>query len=207
METQGLVAIDGGIRLPDDCLQLAETVVRRHRLAERFLTEVLGLSWAEAHPEAGRWEHVISERVEEAMVRLLGDPTTCPHGNPIPGSSSVAPDSVSLDQLAVGATFTVTRIPEELEFAPGIRDDGDENYDGVAAVMEGTPGLTRLIRAEPGTLALFRGRRALHRVTRVSGARPRIMMLLSFDEREETVWGAEAQRRVFGRAAGEALVP
>lgn len=93
------------------------------------------------------------------------------------------------------------------EFAPGIRDDGDENYDGVAAVMEGIPGLTRLIRAEPGTLALFRGRRALHRVTRVSGARPRIMLLLSYDEREETVWGAEAQRRVFGRAAGEAVVP
>jgi len=120
MEHQGLVDIDGGIRLTKDGLDLAESVVRRHRLAERFLTDVLGLSWAEAHGEAGRWEHVISDRVEEAMIRLLGDPTTCPHGNPIPGSDYHAPDAISLDQLAVGDGFTVSRIPEELEFAPGI---------------------------------------------------------------------------------------
>ena len=54
------------------------------------------------------------------MVRVLGEPTTCPHGNPIPGSDYHAPDTTSLDQLAVGAVFTVSRIPEELEFAPGI---------------------------------------------------------------------------------------
>jgi DtxR family Mn-dependent transcriptional regulator len=101
-------------------MDLAEMVVRRHRLAERFLTDILGLSWAEAHGEAGRWEHVISEKVEGAMVRVLGDPTTCPHGNPIPGSDYHAPDSVALDSLTVGDAFVVTRIPEELEFTPGI---------------------------------------------------------------------------------------
>jgi DtxR family Mn-dependent transcriptional regulator len=120
LEHQGLVTVSDGIRLTDDGLDLAETVVRRHRLAERFLTDVLGLSWAEAHGEAGRWEHVISERVEEAMVRLLGDPTTCPHGNPIPRSDYHAPPAVTLDSLPVGAAFVVSRIPEELEFAPGI---------------------------------------------------------------------------------------
>jgi DtxR family transcriptional regulator, Mn-dependent transcriptional regulator len=120
LESQGLVSVTDGIRLTPDGLELAETVVRRHRLAERFLTDVLGLSWAEAHGEAGRWEHVISERVEAAMVRLLGDPTTCPHGNPIPRSDYRAPDAVTLDSLPAGATFTVIRIPEELEFAPGI---------------------------------------------------------------------------------------
>jgi DtxR family Mn-dependent transcriptional regulator len=120
LEHQGLVEIDGGIRLTGDGMELAETVVRRHRLAERFLTDILGLSWAEAHPEAGRWEHVISDRVEEAMVKILGDPTTCPHGNPIPGSNYRAPDAVSLDELGVGDGFTVSRIPEELEFTPGI---------------------------------------------------------------------------------------
>jgi len=93
------------------------------------------------------------------------------------------------------------------EYAPGIRTAEDENFDGVAAVMDGRPGLSRLLAVEPGTLALFRGRRALHRVTRVEGARPRIILLLSYDERRETVWGPEAQRRVFGRAAGEAPVP
>jgi DtxR family Mn-dependent transcriptional regulator len=94
--------------------------VRRHRLAERFLTDVLALSWAEAHEEAGKWEHVISDRVEAAMMRLLGDPTTCPHGNPIPGSAYQPPAAVSLDQLGIGDGFTVTRIPEELEFTPGL---------------------------------------------------------------------------------------
>ena len=120
MDHEGLVTMKGGIKLTDDGVNLAERVVRRHRLAERFLTDILGLSWAEAHAEAGRWEHVISDRVEGALVRHLGDPTTCPHGNPIPGTSYEAPNTVTLQDLAVGATFTVSRIPEELEFAPGI---------------------------------------------------------------------------------------
>ena len=102
MQQQGLVTVDGAIRLTDDGLRLAESVVRRHRLAERFLTDILGLSWADAHAEAGKWEHVISDPVEAALVRLLGEPTTCPHGNPIPGSDYQAPDAVPLDGLAVG---------------------------------------------------------------------------------------------------------
>jgi DtxR family Mn-dependent transcriptional regulator len=123
MEKQGLVTIEAGaIGLTVDGLALAEQVVRRHRIAEVFLTEVLGLSWAEAHAEAGRWEHVISERVESAMLRLLDDPTTCPHGNPIPGSGYAAPDMVNLSSVSPGASFTVVRIPEELEFTPGLLD-------------------------------------------------------------------------------------
>ena len=70
--------------------------------------------------EAGKWEHVISEQVEVAMNRLLGDPTTCPHGNPIPGSEYVEPDSAPLSSQPVGESFTVRRIPEELEFTPGL---------------------------------------------------------------------------------------
>lgn len=124
MEHDGLVRIrDGHIGLTTDGRALAERVVRRHRLAERFLTDILGLSWAEAHTEAGKWEHVISPHVEEALVRVLGDPTTCPHGNPIPGSAYLAPDEARpLKELAVGSEFTVTRIPEELEFTPGLLD-------------------------------------------------------------------------------------
>ena len=121
MERAGLVEINGGvIRLLPDGHDLAETVVRRHRLAERFLTDMLGLSWAEAHDEAGRWEHVISPTVEVAMMRALGDPTTCPHGNPIPGTDYQPPTSVTLNTLSVGQSFTVSRIPEELEFTPGL---------------------------------------------------------------------------------------
>src|SRR5690606_2983022 len=74
LESEGLLTTDGGIQLTDTGLALAQTVVRRHRLAERFLTDVLKLSWAEAHHEAGKWEHVFSDHVEEAMNRLLGEP-------------------------------------------------------------------------------------------------------------------------------------
>lgn len=121
MEGEGLVALKSGvIRLTPAGERLAQTVVRRHRLAERFLTDILGLSWAIAHTEAGKWEHVISDEVELAMVSLLGDPTTCPHGNPIPGSGYSKPDQRALSDVVVGTSFVVSRIPEELEFAPGL---------------------------------------------------------------------------------------
>lgn len=111
---------DGRISLTDKGEELAQRVVRRHRLAERFITDILGLSWALAHREAGRWEHVMSDEVETAMSRVLGEPTTCPHGNPIPGSQYVAPTAQRLNQLTVGQRFTISRIPEELEFTPGM---------------------------------------------------------------------------------------
>jgi len=128
MEQENLVRIDGTtIVLTDDGKVLAEKVVRRHRLAERFLTDILGLSWADAHEEAGKWEHVISDSVDEALTRVLGDPTTCPHGNPIPGADYVPPKTRSLRELPVGATFTIARIPEELEFEPGMLDFLEEH--------------------------------------------------------------------------------
>lgn len=120
LEAEGLITNEGKISLTAKGLELAQQVVRRHRLAERFLTDVLQLSWAEAHHEAGKWEHVISENVEVAMNRLLGDPTTCPHGNPIPGSDYVELDLSPLSDHPVGERFTVKRIPEELEFTPGL---------------------------------------------------------------------------------------
>jgi DtxR family transcriptional regulator, Mn-dependent transcriptional regulator len=123
MEGAGLVAVSGStISLKESGRVLAERVVRRHRLAERFLTDMLGLSWADAHAEAGKWEHVISDSVEEALQRVLGDPTTCPHGNPIPGADYVAPATLLLREVPVGSSFTINRIPEELEFEPGMLD-------------------------------------------------------------------------------------
>ena len=133
---EGLVELDQGrIHLTPDGHQLAERVVRRHRIAERFLTDILGLSWADAHREAGRWEHVMSSEVEAAMDRVLGSPTTCPHGNPIPGSDYRAPDAVRLSDLGPGSAFQVTRIPEELEFAPGLLDFLEES-----AILPGSEG-------------------------------------------------------------------
>ncbi len=137
LEADGLLTNDGGIELTETGKRLAQQVVRRHRLAERFLTDVLKLSWAEAHHEAGKWEHVMSDNVEEAMNNLLGDPTTCPHGNPIPGSDYVEPDAAPLAEHPVGESFTVRRIPEELEFTPGLLEflEASSMRPGISGVV------------------------------------------------------------------------
>ncbi len=97
---------------------LATTIVRRHRLAERLLVDVIGLEWEKVHAEAARWEHAISADVEEKLVLLLGDPATCPHGNPIPGSLHPQPTAatVALADAAVGP-ITVARVSERLEMS------------------------------------------------------------------------------------------
>ena len=129
MKDAGLVLIDGTeISLSEKGSRLANQVVRRHRLAERFLTDILGLSWAEAHHEAGKWEHVVSPRVEAAFLKLLEDPTTCPHGNPIPGSDYQTPEGTSaLAEISIGNGFVIERIPEELEFQPGLLEFLEES--------------------------------------------------------------------------------
>ncbi len=140
---EGLVSNDDGeITLTKSGATLAQTMVRRHRLAERFLTDVLNLSWAEAHHEAGKWEHVISPRVEEAIVEQLGDPTTCPHGNPIPGSDYIEPDLFSMSTAERNEAFVITRIPEELEFTPGLLEFLEDNQ-----VLPGT--VAKVIATSP----------------------------------------------------------
>jgi DtxR family Mn-dependent transcriptional regulator len=154
MHGEGFVQLDGSvINLTADGRRLAEQVVRRHRLAERLLTDILGLSWADAHLEAGKWEHVISDPVERAINRLLDNPTTCPHGNPIPGSSYAAPATVALSDIAVGAEFTVTRIPEELEFTPGLLDFLED-----ASVLPGRSGVVTAVSPDGTTTVEIGGR-------------------------------------------------
>lgn len=107
--------------LTDSGRQLAEKVVRKHRLAERLLVDVIGLEWHKVHREAGRWEHVISDDVEARLVELLGDPATCPHGNPIPGSHTTPPpeSTRSLADAAPGEWVRLVRISEEVELNLG----------------------------------------------------------------------------------------
>ncbi len=87
MERDGLVVVsdDRTLQLTDAGRQKAVDVMRKHRLAERLLSDVIGLDWAYVHEEACRWEHVMSEQVERRLVELLGHPTESPYGNPIPG--------------------------------------------------------------------------------------------------------------------------
>lgn len=118
---RGMVVVERGqVRLTAEGMEHAERRVRRHRLAERFLTDVLGLGWARAHVEAEAWEQVMNRRTEEAMSRVLGAPTTCPHGNPIPGSNWADPLATPLEELHPGDGFEVVRITEQLEFVPGM---------------------------------------------------------------------------------------
>jgi DtxR family Mn-dependent transcriptional regulator len=102
------------IKLTPDGLREAEAVVRRHRLAERWLADRLGLNWIEAHREAERLEHAISARVEEALWRDLGMPRTCPHGNPIPGLAGDLVEAAPLSTVPSG-TYVVERVFEQLE--------------------------------------------------------------------------------------------
>ncbi len=92
----------------------AAAIVRRHRIVERWLTDSLGLDWVVADEEAARLEHTISELVEKRLYEVLGRPSSCPHGNPIPGHSVPVSGEVRLGGLAGGAA-TVTRISEVAE--------------------------------------------------------------------------------------------
>lgn len=112
-----------GVRLTKAGEQLALHVLRRHRLLELFLVEVLGIDWSEAHAEAEELEHVISETVLARIDLLLGHPSVDPHGDPIPSSAGKleAPDLCSLAELRTGNTTRIVRIvdqtPEFLRFA------------------------------------------------------------------------------------------
>ena len=116
---EGYVTLDDSrvIRLTTEGRVYATSVMRRHRLAERLLTDVMGMPWSQVHEEACRLEHAISPLLEEHLVRLLGDPGSCPHGNPIPGSANVlvhGPLDI-LSTTADGGSVTVRRLDEELE--------------------------------------------------------------------------------------------
>ena len=101
--------------------KIAISLARRHRLVERLLVDVLQMSWDEAHDEACRLEHHISLQVERALTTYLHNPTTCPHGNPIPGSGGVLrSDSQTLDTFGAGKRVEIDRIGEDAEHEPGL---------------------------------------------------------------------------------------
>jgi len=114
MTRDGMVRLDTHkeIELTARGDQAAAAIVRRHRIMERWLTDVLGLDWVTADAEAERLEHAVSEVVEETLYRSLGRPKTCPHGNPIPGHSTMRASEVRLSALRPGETGTITRISE-----------------------------------------------------------------------------------------------
>jgi DtxR family Mn-dependent transcriptional regulator len=117
MTRDGLVRMNRRkeIELTARGMRAAESIVRRHRIMERWLTDGLGLDWVTADMEAARLEHAVSEVVEQRLYETLGRPATCPHGNPIPGHSRVVPKEVRLSSLRTGDHATVTRVSEVAE--------------------------------------------------------------------------------------------
>ena len=117
MARNGLVRLNGRkeIELTRRGLVAAESIVRRHRIMERWLTDSLGLDWVTADAEAARLEHAVSETVERRLYEVLGKPSTCPHGNPIPGHSLAAGGEVRVSSLEAGARATLSRVSEVAE--------------------------------------------------------------------------------------------
>jgi DtxR family transcriptional regulator, Mn-dependent transcriptional regulator len=103
-----------GPALSDEGRRQAAAVIRRHRLSERLLTDVLGLPWDRVHDEAMRLEHSLTPEAESRLKSLLNDPDTCPHGSPIPGSDDTdAPPSRGLDTVPAGTQVRIEQIAEE----------------------------------------------------------------------------------------------
>ncbi|MFN8104928.1 MAG: metal-dependent transcriptional regulator [Acidimicrobiia bacterium] len=109
------VADNRELRLTPPGVKLADNVVRRHRVAERILTDLVKLPWHIAHEEAHKLEHGLSDRVVDAALEVLGYPTTCPHGSPIPGSGYQAPPTVTIAEVEAGTEFVLEQVGEGIE--------------------------------------------------------------------------------------------
>jgi DtxR family transcriptional regulator, Mn-dependent transcriptional regulator len=115
LERDGYVTrgADKALAFTDNGLEHAEGIVRRHRLIERFLTDVLGIPWDEVHEEAERLEHAMSPVLEARMLAAIGDAKTCPHGHPIHAGERLL--GVPLADVEVGATVRILRLENEAE--------------------------------------------------------------------------------------------
>ncbi|HVM21040.1 MAG TPA: metal-dependent transcriptional regulator [Egibacteraceae bacterium] len=149
LEHDGLMHVtpDRTIELSEHGRELAMSVMRKHRLAERLLTDVIGLEWEQVHNEACRWEHVISDAVEQRLIQLLDRPTTCPHGNPIPGIAADGEESwQQLETMSAaagsGGAVTLRRISEKLQ--------GDVSAMRFLRTSGLRPGVTATLRAANG---------------------------------------------------------
>ena len=150
LEEDGYVERSGrSVTLTERGREVAVTVTRRHRLAERLLVDVIGLEWHKVHEEAGRWEHVISADVEAKLVVLLGDPAPGPHGNPLPGRAhGVVQPERALSTARPGQEVILVRIAEMLE-----HDDGTLESLDAAGFIPGSHGRVT-DRAADGSLRI-----------------------------------------------------
>jgi DtxR family Mn-dependent transcriptional regulator len=158
MERDGLLAVEGDrhLELSDDGRAMATRVMRKHRLAECLLVDVIGLQWEDVHSEACRWEHVMSETVERRILEILGHPTVSPYGNPIPGLTELDQESADADLAGLttldkvvrdsSTRVTVIRIGEPIQTDAGL----------MAALRRAgaLPGATVKVVTSPGGLLI-----------------------------------------------------
>jgi DtxR family Mn-dependent transcriptional regulator len=152
MERDGLVVVSGDrhLELTDTGRKRATEVMRKHRLAERLLADVIGLDWAYVHDEACRWEHVMSERVERRIYEMLDHPTESPYGNPIPGLAALGGQpgpgfgdgAISLleamKSYGPASGVTISRLAEPIQVEPELLAQLDEGgiRPGAAVTLE-----------------------------------------------------------------------
>jgi len=115
MQNSGLVSFGENLKLTEKGLCLAKIITRRHRITERFLSEVLNLPWEEVYRESTRWENVLSPITEKAMLGILGNPTTGPFGNPIPYSNYKEKKMYPILEVDPKNTYLIEKITEELK--------------------------------------------------------------------------------------------
>jgi DtxR family Mn-dependent transcriptional regulator len=144
LEADGYITrrADKSIEFTDSGREHAEDVVRRHRLIERFLTDVFDIPWDQVHEEAEKLEHWMSPTVEERMLKAIGDADTCPHGHPI--FSHTRQEGVPLADVEVGAKVQVLRFENEAEdllhylmesgLAPGLEGTVSQSDDDIVAI-------------------------------------------------------------------------
>jgi DtxR family Mn-dependent transcriptional regulator len=134
------------IELTEHGLAVAEAAVRRHRMAERFLTDVLELPWHRAHEEANRFQVGLTEAIEERMLQMLGGPATCPHGNPIPGTgATLDPKLRPLADFGQGDIVVLRRFTEDAEVDTDVLRTFEES-----GVMPGARLTIVAVRADGG---------------------------------------------------------
>ena len=158
---EGYVTVEGArdISLTEEGRVIAEALVRRHRLAERMLTDILGIQWHLCHEQAEDWEKVMTPEVEEAILaKLSGDPT-CPHGNPIPGMTSAVPwsDLKSVAEMAQGEKGRLTRLLEDIELDHDVLkflEDHSLMPGHDLSIVEVAPDGTRTLEVDGAKVAL-----------------------------------------------------
>lgn len=182
MERDGLLTVEGDrhLELSDEGRRLAMRVMRKHRLAERLLTDVIGLDIEFVHDEACRWEHVISETVERRLIELLNHPTESPYGNPIPG----------LDELGEHA--------DTEEFLDGVTPLPDAVKGAAEPVRVVVRRISEPLQTDPTVMAVMRRVGALPEQVLLASAGPEGIIIARGGETAEL--DVDAAAHVFVRA-------